>query len=956
MRQLLPKCRIRTDLISSCSSYLPPQFNNIPDELKALKRWNLWGPVQGKRNKPLKMPLQLTGWQASVSQPNRWSTLPAVRIVYETAAVRGYMEYRNKERVHQIPLGGIGFVFDDSTPDADGYVYVGIDFDNVLTPAGEIIDPDVAKWIERFDSYTERSVSGTGLHVIVKAPTIGRGISVKLNGGCHGREAYSQGRYFTFTGDVWGGHSEIAPAPDAVVEFVDELENIERSNHQSAAPVCSKSNGAAPPWTDPRAVNGHDISATTRALIARVGNGHESFSEKIRRGAREAQNELGAGIESDKWFDALDYEGRVRCVVASTRFLAKNTRVFADYDTWLTAGFALARSLKEEQARKIFVACSMHVENADSQEELERKFNNDILPHVNDRGNGTTVGTLIKWARDAGFDFSEWKNAKALAATVTGNTVETLPLRSSLVPGAYPVDAALALFRSHICYAKAPGMFAKSYVQIMNDGTLEPYARKQLSEAFENYSVNVTTIDGRSIKAKLEASALTKWYCQHPQRRDVTVVFKPIEAISEHEYNLWQGYGVQRDAGRHWMMPFLDHLWVNICSKRIGVFAYVINWLAHAVQHPDQPMPVALILYGREMGTGKSFVGKIMCKLVGEMHARQATLDDLMGKFNDHTIMWSFWWFDEIYFDMPERERFLRGALTSGTRRVELKGGAVFHPRNYMHPLITNNAELPMPVRDGDRLYCSIKVGTRNIKDRRYFKGVEDCLDAGGYGQLLDFLLQIDLTGWNPEAIPDTDEREDQKLMSADELTQWLLCCVEDGAVTGSTKSVVTEGQRLPTSGPWPLGGSVPAKDLRDAFYGFCKQRGISKPPGTREVSNRLTEIFGKSETARVKGTLRTEKQYELPADAGELQDIINAWRKSGVVSDEARQQAATAVAERSKAAEAEYKAERRAREEATKAEAQAEAQVRAEAEKRVMREEESFDLGKELDDLVAGG
>src|SRR5262249_31790155 len=131
--------------------FLQPQFNNIPDELKALKCWNLWGPVPKKgQAKPVKMPLQLSGWQASVSQPNRWAAFPAACAAYEAAAARGCMEHRNKGHVQQIPLGGIGFVFDDGVPDADGLVYAGADFDDVLDEAGKITDPEVAEWVERF--------------------------------------------------------------------------------------------------------------------------------------------------------------------------------------------------------------------------------------------------------------------------------------------------------------------------------------------------------------------------------------------------------------------------------------------------------------------------------------------------------------------------------------------------------------------------------------------------------------------------------------------------------------------------------------------------------------------------------------------------------------------------------------------------------------------------------------
>jgi hypothetical protein len=85
---------------------------------------------------------------------------------------------------------GIGFVFSVASDDL-----CGIDFDNCLDGP---LDPVRQKWIERFDSYTEISVSGTGLHII------GRGV---WGNGRRRKapelEVYDRLRYFTFSGRVW---------------------------------------------------------------------------------------------------------------------------------------------------------------------------------------------------------------------------------------------------------------------------------------------------------------------------------------------------------------------------------------------------------------------------------------------------------------------------------------------------------------------------------------------------------------------------------------------------------------------------------------------------------------------------------------------------------------------------------------------------------------------------------
>jgi putative DNA primase/helicase len=81
----------------------------------------------------------------------------------------------------------VGFVFSSADP------YTGVDLDNCVGGDGEI-----AGWaleiVRYFDSYTELSATGTGLHVIVRGdvPNHRKGDV----------EVYSSKRFFTVTGHV----------------------------------------------------------------------------------------------------------------------------------------------------------------------------------------------------------------------------------------------------------------------------------------------------------------------------------------------------------------------------------------------------------------------------------------------------------------------------------------------------------------------------------------------------------------------------------------------------------------------------------------------------------------------------------------------------------------------------------------------------------------------------------
>lgn len=137
-------------------------WNNIPMELRALPQW-----VVASADK---VPLSpRTGQPASVTDPNTWATFEE--------AVRTGMKH-------------VGFVLTEWDP------YTIIDLDN--KPSKPCTPEQWArhqKILEAFDSYTERSASGTGYHIIVKG---------RIPAGVHrdNVEVYSSARYMICTGDV----------------------------------------------------------------------------------------------------------------------------------------------------------------------------------------------------------------------------------------------------------------------------------------------------------------------------------------------------------------------------------------------------------------------------------------------------------------------------------------------------------------------------------------------------------------------------------------------------------------------------------------------------------------------------------------------------------------------------------------------------------------------------------
>jgi putative DNA primase/helicase len=154
-----------------------------------MPRWVCWRYVHVKgRKKPLKVPIAVRGTcrgralgavtktspDGSRYYPNEWGT-------YQDA-----MRECARSNCH-----GIGIVL------GDGLVGIDIDGRNEA-------DPAVMRIVDVMESYTERSPSGKGLHILctVSQCTLGQleGFGNENKG--EGFEFYWHGRYFTFTGDT----------------------------------------------------------------------------------------------------------------------------------------------------------------------------------------------------------------------------------------------------------------------------------------------------------------------------------------------------------------------------------------------------------------------------------------------------------------------------------------------------------------------------------------------------------------------------------------------------------------------------------------------------------------------------------------------------------------------------------------------------------------------------------
>jgi len=309
----------------------------VPAELRdAGEHWVCWrsAPAATATAKPRKIPVNpRTGQNAASDKPETWASF--------TAAVDRYHESAG--------LTGVGFVFADDMP------FAGVDIDNCRNTETKELEPWALELVERFNSYTEISPSGTGVKIFIRAKLDGRKNHFEFQG--HEVEVYDRGRYFAVTGryllskpaTVEGRQAVIddllpvAPPPpppkpavpradDAIAKRVDEIpddeliDKIRRSRQgEKFAALMAGSTVGYPGYFAASGALCTILAAWTRLNAERI--------DRIYR---------TSGLYEETWWSERAYKGRTRgeatiaesCTVAAAGWLYDPTSTVTTPEPW----------------------------------------------------------------------------------------------------------------------------------------------------------------------------------------------------------------------------------------------------------------------------------------------------------------------------------------------------------------------------------------------------------------------------------------------------------------------------------------------------------------------------------------------------------------------------------------------------------------------------------------------
>jgi Family of unknown function (DUF5906) len=226
--------------------------------------------------------------------------------------------------------------------------------------------------------------------------------------------------------------------------------------------------------------------------------------------------------------------------------------------------------------------------------------------------------------------------------------------------------------------------------------------------------------------------------------------------------NLWKPPQWTADPQAGKPKFFLGHL-AYILDSDGPAIEHVLNFLAHLVQRPQERIGHALLITSEAKGIGKSTLGNVVRRLVGEQNSRVVQTKDLKSSFDGWLMGKLVVQVDEVYeggnWDLANK---LKPLITEPTVSANIKYGPQVEIDNYARFIMFSNHTAPLTLEDGDRRYFVFNSKAQPRPDDYYETLYREIDTPAAMNALYTFLSRRDLSGFNPFKRPPMTEAKQQ--------------------------------------------------------------------------------------------------------------------------------------------------------------------------------------------------
>jgi hypothetical protein len=321
--------------------------------------------------------------------------------------------------------------------------------------------------------------------------------------------------------------------------------------------------------------------------------------------------------------------------------------------------------------------------------------------------------------------------------------------------------------------------------------------------------------------------------------------------------NLWIGPTITPTPGP-W--PIIEQfLREAICSGDAALYEYLIDLEAHALQKPQEKPGVIVILLGGQ-GVGKGTFETLLRRIWGSTTLLINKVDMIVGSFNGIMERAFNVFLDEAVFHGDRRStEALKSVVTSEFVTINEKNQPARQIPSVHRFYAASNANHFAATENDDRRAVYVHVSDKYRGDHVFWDRAHQAIQGAEAEHFADFLLQRDISQFQPRQRPKSQELVRQRLLSLGGIEQyWYELLLDVGPV-------VQEAHRL-TPTQWEDGQFVATRTLLDQYELFSRGTRSYRKVGSHDLRDALRKLCPSARSERKQLGGNRQHGYSLPS------------------------------------------------------------------------------------------
>jgi len=349
------------------------------------------------------------------------------------------------------------------------------------------------------------------------------------------------------------------------------------------------------------------------------------------------------------------------------------------------------------------------------------------------------------------------------------------------------------------------------------------------------------------------------------------IAFSPWATPSS-TLNYWVGATVTPSVG-DWRV-IRNHIHQVICAGDSILFEYLLNYLAHMLQFPEDKPGIMVVLLGKQ-GTGKGLFFQILQRIWSRTSLLVSDIQQVVGQFNGALERHYVVIMDEALFsgDRKSQDR-MKSLITEKTCHIEQKYQPARTIESVHRFFASSNHDQFAHTEADDRRYLVLRVSDERQGEHDYFANlVRSIVNDHVIAALVHDLMHRNLSGFNVRQRPITKEHGNQKLMSLQGFDRYWFEVLMTGRI-GYEKSNYSIQRDI----YWEDHDFISSTDLVDQYQRFDKHSQKFAASITKDISDAIARLCPSAKKDRQTDHRSTKRGYVLPELSIARQEFEHAY------------------------------------------------------------------------------